>query len=98
MDRTPDADRTATPLDLFRLAFGGANNKAPEYVDPAAPDLVGGLRARERAAGPRREAGSVTNARWNLVNLGTGHRPVFARPRSRPPELPSIPAQSAKGA
>jgi hypothetical protein len=73
VDRTPDADRTATPLDLFRLAFGGANNKAPEY-------------------------GSVTNARWNLVNLGTGHRPVFARPRSRPPELPSIPAQSAKGA
>ncbi|MEU6356531.1 cytosine permease [Streptomyces sp. NPDC047072] len=25
VDRIPDADRTATPLDLFRLAFGGAN-------------------------------------------------------------------------
>ncbi|MER7575357.1 hypothetical protein [Streptomyces sp. NPDC126514] len=46
MDRIPDADRTATPLLLFRLAFGGVNNKVPEYVDPAAPDLVGGLRAR----------------------------------------------------
>ncbi|MFJ5262238.1 purine-cytosine permease family protein [Streptomyces sp. NPDC088387] len=25
VERIPDADRTATPLDLFRLAFGGAN-------------------------------------------------------------------------
>ncbi|MGV9500244.1 purine-cytosine permease family protein [Streptomyces sp. NPDC003642] len=25
VDRIPDAERTATPLDLFRLAFGGAN-------------------------------------------------------------------------
>ncbi|BDH12161.1 purine-cytosine permease family protein [Streptomyces hygroscopicus] len=25
VDRIPDADRTATPLDLFRVAFGGAN-------------------------------------------------------------------------
>ncbi|MFC8427818.1 purine-cytosine permease family protein [Streptomyces sp. NPDC057253] len=25
VDRIPDADRTARPLDLFRLAFGGAN-------------------------------------------------------------------------
>ncbi len=25
VDRIPDADRTAMPLDLFRVAFGGAN-------------------------------------------------------------------------
>ncbi|MFF8970073.1 hypothetical protein [Streptomyces sp. NPDC014995] len=25
MDRVPGAERTATPFDLFRLAFGGAN-------------------------------------------------------------------------
>ncbi|MEV4895048.1 cytosine permease, partial [Nonomuraea sp. NPDC055795] len=25
VDRIPDADRSATPFDLFRLAFGGAN-------------------------------------------------------------------------
>ena len=28
VERIPDADRTATPLDLFRLAFGGANTFA----------------------------------------------------------------------
>lgn len=28
VERIPDADRTARPLDLFRLAFGGANTFA----------------------------------------------------------------------
>ncbi|MFE6358893.1 hypothetical protein ACFVP3_02580 [Streptomyces sp. NPDC057806] len=65
-------------------------NKTPEYVDPAAPDLVRGLRARGRAAGPRRESGRLTSDRWNLANLGTGHRPVSARARSRPRELAVI--------
>ncbi|MEU1164460.1 hypothetical protein ABZ372_29300, partial [Streptomyces sp. NPDC005921] len=28
VERIPDADRTARPLDLFRVAFGGANTFA----------------------------------------------------------------------
>src|SRR5690349_13360027 len=28
VERIPDADRTATPFDLFRVAFGGANTFA----------------------------------------------------------------------
>lgn len=28
VERIPDADRSATPFDLFRVAFGGANTFA----------------------------------------------------------------------
>jgi hypothetical protein len=29
VERIPDSDRTARPIDLFRLAFGGANTFPP---------------------------------------------------------------------
>ncbi|MEJ3652971.1 cytosine permease [Actinomycetes bacterium KLBMP 9759] len=32
VDRIPDAERTATPLDLFRLTFGGANTFATAFL------------------------------------------------------------------
>jgi hypothetical protein len=41
VERIPDSDRTARPIDLFRLAFGGANtfpprNRPPRRSGPAA--------------------------------------------------------------
>jgi hypothetical protein len=36
VERIPDSDRTARPIDLFRLAFGGANTFPPVTDRPAA--------------------------------------------------------------